>query len=282
MAKKAADEPELPEERDVPPIDFTTFVLSLSATVLVHLGEQVPGVEGVSENLQLARQNIDLLALLEDKTRGNLTGEEERLRRVTEDLACPCQHAEARVIFVRVADRAIRLARLARAGARPGAKPPPGRSTVSEREFIDQSAHLVGKSGHPLRVAEPHFDERAVPDCAEARHRPSAIPSARMRALQDSARLLNEAEMNERDGAQPEQRDLRIDQKLAGGDLQSLRQGEPALEPCASGPRATLELVDVAVDGARGRQKRRILRRRCERFRPIGHRERLGIFRAHA
>ena len=79
MAPKAADEPELPEERDVPPIDFTTFVLSLSASVLVHLGEKVEGVEGVPENIPLARQNIDLLALLEEKTRGNLTGEEERL-----------------------------------------------------------------------------------------------------------------------------------------------------------------------------------------------------------
>ena len=63
-----------------PPIDFNTFVLSLSTSVLMHLGEMAePSGKASSENLALARQTIDLLALLEEKTRGNLTGEEERL-----------------------------------------------------------------------------------------------------------------------------------------------------------------------------------------------------------
>lgn len=69
-----------PGAGDYPPIDFTTFVLSLSTSALMHLGEQVPGLPGPSElNLPLARQTIDVLGLIEEKTRGNLSGEEERL-----------------------------------------------------------------------------------------------------------------------------------------------------------------------------------------------------------
>jgi len=64
---------------EVPPIDFTTFVLSLSTSALVHLGEAYERGSEPAVNLPLARQTIDLLGLLEDKTRGNLTGEEERL-----------------------------------------------------------------------------------------------------------------------------------------------------------------------------------------------------------
>jgi hypothetical protein len=65
----------------MPPIDFTTFVLSLSSTALVHLGVQAaPGALNSGEpSLPLARQTIELLTLLRDKTHGNLTGEEERL-----------------------------------------------------------------------------------------------------------------------------------------------------------------------------------------------------------
>lgn len=64
----------------VPPIDFNTFVISMSASAAMHLGLAPNPATGKTEvSLPLARQTIDLLALLEDKTRGNLTGEEERL-----------------------------------------------------------------------------------------------------------------------------------------------------------------------------------------------------------
>ncbi len=65
---------------ELPRIDFATFVVSLSHSALVHLGD-APDPGGVKSppNLELARQTIDLLALLEEKTRGNLTGDEERL-----------------------------------------------------------------------------------------------------------------------------------------------------------------------------------------------------------
>jgi hypothetical protein len=61
------------------PVDFGTFVLSLGSSALVHLGEiHHPETAEARENLLLARQVIDLLAMLEEKTRGNLTAEETR------------------------------------------------------------------------------------------------------------------------------------------------------------------------------------------------------------
>ncbi len=63
-----------------PGIDFSTFVLSLSHSAYVHLGDAPDPADGVvRRNLELAHQTIDLLLLLEDKTRGNLTGDEERI-----------------------------------------------------------------------------------------------------------------------------------------------------------------------------------------------------------
>lgn len=64
----------------LPTIDFATFILSLSHSALMHLGEApLPESDKVEVNLPLAKQNIDLLGLLEEKTKGNLTGDEERL-----------------------------------------------------------------------------------------------------------------------------------------------------------------------------------------------------------
>jgi len=68
-------------EESLPPVEFTTFVLSLSHSALMHLGEAPDPETGgvVQKNLLLARQTIDLIAMLEEKTKGNLTGDEERL-----------------------------------------------------------------------------------------------------------------------------------------------------------------------------------------------------------
>ncbi len=63
-----------------PAIDFATFVLSLSHSALVNLGDAPNPIDGKRDvNLALARQTIDLLSLLETKTQGNLSGEEERV-----------------------------------------------------------------------------------------------------------------------------------------------------------------------------------------------------------
>jgi hypothetical protein len=63
----------------LPAIDFATFVLSLSTSAMVHLGE-APAPDGSSaKNLELARQTIDILGMLEDKTKGNLSDDEAKL-----------------------------------------------------------------------------------------------------------------------------------------------------------------------------------------------------------
>ena len=66
---------------EVPGIDFSTFVLSLGTSALYHLGAVTPeGEERSAElNLPLARQTIDTLSMLEEKTRGNLDAEEAKL-----------------------------------------------------------------------------------------------------------------------------------------------------------------------------------------------------------
>jgi Domain of unknown function (DUF1844) len=67
-------------EESLPSIDFATFVLSLSHSALMHLGEAPhPETGKVEKSLGMARQTIDLISMLEEKTKGNLTGDEERL-----------------------------------------------------------------------------------------------------------------------------------------------------------------------------------------------------------
>ena len=88
--------------------------------------------------------------------------------------------------------------------------------------------------------------------------------------------------MNERVGEQAEQGDLRIHQEFSRTHVQPLGKGEPALQPCLGGPRSTLKLIDLSMNGARRRNEQRIIRGRSKRFRPIRHRERVGIVRTQA
>ena len=63
-----------------PPVDFHTFVLSLGSSALLHLGEIENPNDGVSQkDLPLAKHTIDILVMLEEKTKGNLSTAEERL-----------------------------------------------------------------------------------------------------------------------------------------------------------------------------------------------------------
>ena len=67
-------------EDQLPHVDFATFILSLSHSALMHLGEAPhPETGKIEKNLALARQTIDLVGMLEEKTKGNLSGDEERL-----------------------------------------------------------------------------------------------------------------------------------------------------------------------------------------------------------
>lgn len=67
------------EPRTLPQLDFSTFVLSLTTSAMVHLGEAPHPDGAVRKELTLAKQTIDLLGLLREKTRGNLSEEESRL-----------------------------------------------------------------------------------------------------------------------------------------------------------------------------------------------------------
>jgi hypothetical protein len=67
-------------EVPLPPMDFTTFCLSLASSAMIHLGQAPSPESGKTEkSLVLAKQTIDILALLEEKTRGNLSAEESKL-----------------------------------------------------------------------------------------------------------------------------------------------------------------------------------------------------------
>jgi hypothetical protein len=62
------------------PVDFSTHVLSLASTALIALG-RMPGPEGESHpiDLETARHLIDVLGMLEHKTKGNLEEAETKL-----------------------------------------------------------------------------------------------------------------------------------------------------------------------------------------------------------
>ena len=62
------------------PISFSTFILGLASTALIHLGEAPdPDTGERAGQLELARQSVSLLELLREKTKNNLTGDEEKL-----------------------------------------------------------------------------------------------------------------------------------------------------------------------------------------------------------
>jgi hypothetical protein len=70
-----------PPGDDESAINFPAFVLSLAHTAAVHFGDVPDPVTGetAATNLPAAQQMIDILSLLEEKTRGNLTAEERQL-----------------------------------------------------------------------------------------------------------------------------------------------------------------------------------------------------------
>jgi hypothetical protein len=64
----------------LPAVDFHTFILSLGSSALLHLGElEHPDAGGPRKDLPLAKHTIDILEMLEQKTKGNLTPAEDKL-----------------------------------------------------------------------------------------------------------------------------------------------------------------------------------------------------------
>ena len=83
---RAADRPSAAQSRAranagvAPEITFGTFVVGLSTQALVHLGEIPDPLSGQpSADLPAAQQLIDIIAILKDKTRGNLDRDEDAL-----------------------------------------------------------------------------------------------------------------------------------------------------------------------------------------------------------
>jgi hypothetical protein len=70
----------LSEDFAIPPADFAFLVESILMQTQMQLGLlHMDGEEDIEPNLPIARHSIDLLAMLQDKTDGNLTSEEQRL-----------------------------------------------------------------------------------------------------------------------------------------------------------------------------------------------------------
>jgi hypothetical protein len=65
----------------MPDLSFTAFVVSLASTAAIHFGDLPDPVTGQTSplNLEGAAQMIEILAMLDQKTRGNLTAEERQV-----------------------------------------------------------------------------------------------------------------------------------------------------------------------------------------------------------
>lgn len=65
-----------------PPVTFSSFVISLGSSSLMLMGEQLDSHQApIPVNLPQAKEIIDLLSVLEDKTKGNLTSDEQTVLR---------------------------------------------------------------------------------------------------------------------------------------------------------------------------------------------------------
>ena len=79
-AAKKPEEEKREEPTALPEINFATFVVSLSSSALIHLGIAPDPVTGEQKkDLAIAKQTIDMLGMLQEKTRGNLTEDEAQL-----------------------------------------------------------------------------------------------------------------------------------------------------------------------------------------------------------
>ena len=79
-AEDASTEQQQEPSHQFPEINFATFVASLNASALLQLGLiEDPTTGQKNKNLPMAKQTIDILSMLQEKTEGNLSEEEENL-----------------------------------------------------------------------------------------------------------------------------------------------------------------------------------------------------------
>lgn len=78
--KQAPPEGEATAGVPMPEINFPTFLMSLNMSAMLHLGLVEDPVTGEkTKNLPMAKQTIDILSLMEEKTKGNLTDDEDQI-----------------------------------------------------------------------------------------------------------------------------------------------------------------------------------------------------------
>ncbi len=78
--EKAAAPDKDTEDFQLPEINFATFIFSLNSSALMHLGViEDPGTGKNVKNLPIAKQTIDILGMLKEKTQGNLTDDEANM-----------------------------------------------------------------------------------------------------------------------------------------------------------------------------------------------------------
>jgi len=78
--EQASQECEQKSSVPLPEVAFSTFILSLSSSALLHLGEiPDPASQTTNTDLPMAKHIIDTIGMLQEKTQGNLDSEEERL-----------------------------------------------------------------------------------------------------------------------------------------------------------------------------------------------------------
>jgi hypothetical protein len=126
------------EEGPLPPLDFVTFVYSLGSQALLQLGLMNAAGSDAKRDVQAARRTMDLLALIQEKTRGNLTDDEQK---AIKDLWFQVVSMIANHAFV-----------LLGIGGTPDAQPK--KDLAGAREVIDFASSLEEKAGKNLTDQE--------------------------------------------------------------------------------------------------------------------------------
>ena len=81
-AAKEAEKKQAGQKDTFPKVDFSSFILSIYSSGLVQLGKvEDPSTGTMHKNLSMAKHTIDMMAMLSEKTRGNLNKDEENLLR---------------------------------------------------------------------------------------------------------------------------------------------------------------------------------------------------------
>lgn len=114
------------EARKAPEADFRGLLGALASQALMGLGmHQDPNGKGVMVDLEGSRFVIDLIGVVEEKTKGNLSEEEE---------------AELKQLHSELQNRFVQIAQLVTAQATGGAEAPLGSETPSTPSIIDPTA----------------------------------------------------------------------------------------------------------------------------------------------